>query len=256
MPYPIKFSEGNHQYRMDGKHVRGVTTLISNGLPKEFIPKWAAKTVAEYVIDNPEHVDQLRNMGREMAVDALKGIPWTKRDKAGERGKRVHAIAERLVVGEEVEVPEDIAGHVDSCLRFFDEWRVTPLIVERYVGHRAHWWAGTPDLFATLPDGRTALFDHKTADSGIWPETAFQLAAYSHAEFWQDAEGNEQPIPPVDFCAAVHLRADGYSVIPVKADDDVYAEFRHIAFVANTAKRMRDYVLPELDCPTWAEVAA
>ena len=51
------------------------------------------------------------------------------------------------------------------------------------------------------------------------------------------------------------LRPDGYSVIPVRADDSVYADFRHIAWVAGAAKRAKGdrstpgYVGEPLDPP-------
>lgn len=235
----LVFYEKSHRYRLDGKWCPGVTTLINGGLPNPALKYWSAKTVAEWVADNRNTVGGMYSMGRGPMVAALKEIPWQKRDDAGVRGTAVHALAERLVRGDEVEVPEHLGGYVDACVRFLDEWKPTPLIVERPLGHRADWWCGTPDMFATLPDGRTILFDWKTAASGVWPETAWQLAAYSHAEFYVDAAGNEHPIPKVDLCAAVHLTPDGYEVPPVKADDDVYAEFLHMAAVAAAAKRAK-----------------
>ena len=70
----------------------------------------------------------------------------------------------------------------------------------------------------------------------MWPEVAFQLAAYSHAEFYVAEDGSEHPVPAVDFCAAVWLQPGGYEVIPVRADDTVYKQFRHIAEVAKASK--------------------
>lgn len=248
----LKFSPGAHRYWLDGRPIPGVTTLIKGGLPAPALIYWSARTVAEYVADHDAEVEQLRGMGRGPMVAALKEVPWSKRDKAGVRGTDVHALAEQLVAGVEVEVPEHLAGHVEACVRFLDQWQPTPLVVEKSVAHRAHWWAGRPDLIATLPDGRTGLFDWKTAESGIFPETAFQLAAYSHAEFYSETGEDETPLPPIDFCAAVHLRADGYDVIPVKSDDEVYKEFRHLAFVATAAKRAKSYVGEALPVPPYA----
>lgn len=232
----LQFFEASHRYKLDGKWVPGVTTLIKDGLPSPALMYWSARSVAEWVADNPEDVDALRRMGRGPMMQALKEVPWRKRDTAAARGTDVHALAERLVGGEQVDVPEHLAGYVEACVTFLDEWHPTSLIVERPVANRSHWWAGTPDLFASLPDGRTALFDWKTTASGIWPEAAYQTSAYSHAEFYLGEDGTERPIPKVDFCAAVWLQPDGYQVIPLKADDDVYTEFRYIARVARAAK--------------------
>lgn len=245
----IRFSEKAHRYWLDGRPVPGVTTLIKGGLPAPALTYWAARTVAEYVADHDAEVEQLRGMGRGPMVAALKEVPWTARDKAGARGTEVHAIAERLVHGEEIEVPEHLAGHVEACARFLDDWAVTPLIVEKSVAHREHWWAGRFDLIATIGDGRTILLDYKTA-SGIWPETAFQLAAYSHAEFWQDDDETEHPLPAIDACAAVHLRADGYDLIPLDSGDATYKTFRHIAHVATAAKTAKTLVGSPLTLPT------
>lgn len=235
----LTFYEKSHRYKLDGKWVPGVTTLIKGGLPAPALMYWSARSVAEYVADDEAGVEALRRMGRGPMVHALKEIPWQKRDTAAIRGTDIHNLAERLVHGDEVEVPEHLQPYVDSAVAFMDEWKPVPLIVERPLAHRAHWWAGKPDIFASLPDGRVILFDYKTGASGIWPETAFQLAAYSHAEFHLAEDGTEQPIPTVDLCAAVWLRPDGYDVIPVKADDATYSEFRHIAYVAEAAKRAK-----------------
>lgn len=233
----LVFYEKSHRYKLDGSWVPGVTTILNDGMPKKALMYWSARTVAEYVADHPDEVEALRAMGRASMVAALKETPWTARDTAAVKGTDVHDLAERLVHGEEVEVPDELAGYVDSAVQFLDEWNPHPLVTERPLAHRAHWWAGKPDMFARLPDGRVILFDYKTGASGIWPETAYQLAAYSHAEFYVDEDGTEHPIPAVDLCAAVWLRPDGYDVVPLKADDETYTEFRHIAYVARAAKR-------------------
>jgi hypothetical protein len=236
----LVFYEKSHRYKLDGAWVPGVTTLIKGGLPNDALKFWSAKFVAEWVADHPDFTEEVNRMGgRGPAVEFLKALPWQKRDDAAVRGTDVHDFAERLVHGDEVDVPEHLTNYVDSAVKFMDEWKPTPLVVERPLAHRAHCWAGKPDIFASLPDGRVILFDYKTSASGIWPETAFQLAAYSHAEFYADKDGNEHPIPKVDLCASVWLREDDYDVIPVKADDDVYNEFRHIAFVSAAAKRAK-----------------
>jgi hypothetical protein len=254
----LVFYEKSHRYKLDGKWVPGVTTLIKGGFPAPALMYWSARSVAEYVADNAEDVEALRRMGRGPMVQALKEVPWEKRDVAAVRGTDVHDLAEKMIAGAVVEVPDEITGYVEAAARFMDEWGIEPLIVERPVAHRAHWWAGTGDVFARCADGRLGYFDYKTGESGIWPETAFQAAAYTHAEFWLDAEGNEQPLPTVDFAAAVWLRPDEYQVIPVRADDAVYREFRHIAFVAEAAKRAKGnkttpgYVGLPLDPPNGA----
>lgn len=253
----LKFNEGSHRYWLDGKPIPGVTTLIGDGLPKKALVYWAAKSVAEFVADNTEQVrESFEWMDRNQLVAMLKETPWSQRDKAAVKGTDVHAIAERLLADEEVaDVPEHLAGYVEACVAFLDTWKVRPLVVEKPVAHRTHWWAGKPDLIGELPDGRIVLFDWKTTASGIYPETALQLAAYSHAEFYAPDPDTETPLPPIDLCAAVHLRQDGYDVIPVKGDDEAYKLFRHVALVANHTKVIKEWVGDALTAPT-VEVGA
>lgn len=244
-----------HYYKLDGRSVSGVTTLIKGGLPKDALMYWSAREVAEYVADNPEDVDALRRMGRGPMVSALKEVPWQKRDTAAVRGTEVHSLAERLVHDEEVHIPDHLDGYVQACVQFLDDWQPKTLLAEVPVANRAHWWSGTLDYIGELPDGRRVLIDWKTTNSGIWPETAFQLSAYRNAEFYLTDDGEELPLPEVHDTWGVHLRRDGYDVVPVRADEHVYKEFRHIAYVAGAAKRAKGnkttqgYVLAPLDPP-------
>ena len=50
----LVFYPKSHRYKLDGAWVPGVTTLIGKGLPKPALPYWAARTVAEWVADNPD----------------------------------------------------------------------------------------------------------------------------------------------------------------------------------------------------------
>jgi hypothetical protein len=177
-------------------------------------------------------------------VSALKATPYTSRDAAAVRGTEVHGLAERIVKGERVDVPDELAGHVDAALSFVDQWRPAPVLVESVVASRTHKYAGTLDLVADLPDGRRALLDYKTAASGVWPETALQLNAYAHAEIYLDDEGKEQDFTTVgiDCAYAVWLRADGYDVLPVELSDRVFDMFRCVAYIARRVDAMAEWI--------------
>ncbi len=231
-----------HSYKIDGETVPGVTTLINQGLPKPALPYWSARTVAEYVADaDNETLEALRSLGRSGMVAALKETPWGKRDTAAKRGTEVHTLAEKLVHGEEIDVPEELAGHVDSYVKFLDEWKPEPVLVEAVVGSRKWRYCGTLDLVCTLPDGRTVLMDVKTSASGIWPETAYQLSAYRYAEVYLDG-GAETPMVDVDAGYAIWVRADGYDVIPVRCDEPVFKDFLHIAWTAKAVDRNKQLI--------------
>ena len=59
----LVFYPKSHRYKLDGQWVPGVTTLIGKGLPKPALPYWSAKTVAEWVADNPDLTEDLKRMG-------------------------------------------------------------------------------------------------------------------------------------------------------------------------------------------------
>lgn len=248
----LKFSEKAHRYWLDGKPVRGVTTLIGDGLPKKAIPYWAARTVAEWVADNEDGVAGLRDMGRGPMVDALKNVPWQKRDDAGVRGTDVHTLGEQVIRGEEVEVPDHLVDMVEGYVRFLDAFGVEPLLTETSVGHRAHWWAGRFDSVVTLTRGKwkgaVVLLDTKTANSGIWGETTLQTAAYASAEFYvlDGAPDAELPMPQIERTAAVHVTPSGSFLHPLCASPTAikkaYGIFRHVAYVANQAKWIQESV--------------
>lgn len=237
-----------HRYTIDGRRVEGVTTLINKGIPKPALHHWYARTVAEYVADavvyGDGRLDALATLGRDGMVDALSAIPRAQTNAAAVRGTEVHTLAERLSRGEVVEVPEHLAGYVESCVRFLDESRVAPLLTEATVGHRVRRYAGTFDMVGDLPDGRRAIFDYKTGASGIWGETALQLAAYRHAEVYVTPEGAEASMDAlgIDTAYAVWLRPDGYDVLPVDAGADTFEEFLAVARVARLVDGLRERI--------------
>ncbi len=99
---------------------------------------------------------------------------------------------------------------------------------------------GTLDAVAHLGDGQVWLLDFKTSASGIWPEAAVQLAAYRNAEFYLDADGDEQPMPAVDTAGCVWLRADGYDLIPVNTGPDVFRVFLYAQQLAQFTRAPRE----------------
>lgn len=232
----LKFSAKAHRYWLDGKPVPGVTTLLGKGVPKPAIPYWAARTVAEYVADNPDGVEALRGVGRDGMVNALKGIPWTKRDEAAIRGTDVHALAEQVIHGNAVEVPEHLAGYVEGYVRWLDEFGVEPVLTERSVGSREHRYAGRFDFIGfvrALGDEVWAL-DWKTS-KGVYGETALQVAAYASAEFYvdDDAPNDELPLPQATRIGVVHVTEFGSWLYDLGAPDLAFRHFLAAKAVAD-----------------------
>jgi hypothetical protein len=226
-----------HSYYLGDRKLDGVTTILSNGLPKPALVKWAANSAAEFAVNEWDRLAELP------VAERLKRIadgPNAARDAAAVRGTRVHALADDLASGVEVTVPEELAGHVDACVKFLDDWDVQPEQAERPVYHEKYLYAGTFDLIARI-GADTWLLDWKTNRSGPFGDVAFQLAAYRYATHYLRDDGDVQPMPPVDRCGVVWLRADGYDLYQYHADAAVWRQFLYIQQVAKAAADSRDY---------------
>lgn len=251
MTHALKFSPGNHQYRLDGKHVKGVTTLIKGGLPADALMYWSARRVAEYVAEHPDEIAALRRMGTLPMVQALKNIPWQERDEKAARGTRVHELAVGVVAGQEVDVAEHLVGHVEGYARFLDTWQVTPVLTEAMGANREHWYAGTFDLIADIGPDRW-LVDLKTAGR-IYGKDALQTDAYRHFEWWQDELGGERPMPEgITRLGAVHITENGSDLVPLTCDGSAFEDFLKVSAVARRVKDIEAHVGVALPTPEHA----
>lgn len=224
----------SHKYELDGIEVPGVTTILSKAIPKPALVGWGIKSVAEYAADNLDTLVAMEPLGRDAMLKVLKASPYAERDAKAQRGTDVHALAEQLIKGEAVEVPPHLSAHVHNYVRFLDEWKVKPVLTEVTVGSRRWKYAGSLDLIADLPDGRRIIADLKTS-KGIYPETAWQVAAYKWAEFYIDADGNEQSMADLNITHgyAIHVTDKHYAVHPLDISEDTFRTFQHAAFLAS-----------------------
>jgi hypothetical protein len=250
---PIRRHEtAKGQYYKDavGARVPGVTTIIGDGVPKPALINWAANTTAEAAIDQWEQLAAMKPAAR---LKVLTGARYAEKDKAAKRGTEVHGFAERLAHGEQVQVPDELAGHVEAYAKFLDEFAVKAVFIEFSIASYRYGYAGTGDLIADITTGgvtRRLLCDIKTNKSGIFGETALQLAAYRYADVLLSADGTEQPMPEVDGCAAIHVRGDGADLIPVTADRDQHRAFLYAQQVAQWSATSRDLVGAPVSPPT------
>lgn len=250
-----RVNSGKSHYYVDedtGERIPGVTGITDAGLPKPALINWAANATAEAAVDR---WDELAAMPPSQRLKALQGARYAVKDAAANRGTAVHKLAEKLVQGERVTVPDALAGHVASYVRFLDEFDVRPLLVERTIHSAAHRYCGTFDLIADLldPDDpepdpalrrrHTWLLDVKTNRSGIFGDIALQLAAYRYADVYIDQDkGEEYDMPEVDACGGVHVRADGYSLIPVEAGPLQHRAFLYVQQVGAFTEHSRELV--------------
>lgn len=246
-PRRVDTARGHHYVDANNLRVPGVTTILSGGLPKPALINWAATATAEYAVD---HWDELLKLDPSKRLKKLQGARYEERDTAANRGTEVHAVAERLARGEEVDVPDTIAGHVEAYVQFLDEFQPVPVLLEATVFSHRHGYAGTLDAIFEIPAlGQTLLCDIKTNRSGIFGETAAQLAGYRYADVYVDDTG-EHPMIEVDGCAAIHVRADGYSLIPVTAGRQQHRALLYAAQVKRFVDESRDLVGDPITPPT------
>lgn len=234
-----------------GLKVPGVTTITGSGIPKDALVNWAANTTAEAAVDR---WDELGALAPSKRLKELQGARYRDRDTAANRGTQVHKLAQRLVAGDRVAIPEGLEGYVESYVRFLDEFDVEPVLVEAVIVSHEHRYCGTLDLIADLldpddPEPNTDLharyrwlLDIKTSRSGVFGETAAQLAGYRYADAWVDEDGEEHELPEVERTGVVHVRPDGYDLVPVEAGEIQHRTLLYAQQIGEFVASSRDLV--------------
>ena len=242
----INSGRGHRYVDANGLAVPGVTTILK-ALPKDALINWAAETTAEVALNR---WDELAAMPPADRLKALKRARYDVLDKASNRGTQVHALAEKLIHGERVSIPDGLDGYVESYVRFLDEWDVDPVLVEAVVFSHTYGWAGTLDLIAKLPGKGLCLLDIKTSRSGIFGETALQLAGYRYADQFMDIDDTPHDMLEVDWTGAIHVTANGYSLVPLEAGEDQLRALRYVQQVGQVVADFRDLIGPPLEPPS------
>lgn len=213
-----------HRYKIDGKWAIGVTTALK-GIPKDALKYWAAKTVATHVVENINDVKRMLDAGGAgPTINYLKEVPNQKRDDAAVRGTDVHALAEKYIRGEEIEVPLHLQPYVQGYADYIQDWNPTTLHEELVVASRTHGYAGTLDSIQDVPGLGRCLVDYKTSNY-VFGEHVLQVAAYRYADVFIDADGVEHPMIPVDRAFILHIKPHDYELIPVQADEDALRKY-------------------------------
>jgi hypothetical protein len=217
-------------------------TSALNSLPKEALPRWAAKVVAETAVEKIELLERMTASDPEEAAKWLKGAPWAQRDKAADVGTTIHEIVELDALGD-TKGADALLNKLDPAGRnkaiqardFFSRQVVAIDHVEFVVYDTVHGFAGTGDFIVTLKDdlllpgvmkpNPTAILDLKTG-KGIWPEVALQIAAYRHANSMVDLiDAVMVPMPETDGGLVLHVTEKSWSLIPVDTSEEAFNKF-------------------------------
>lgn len=222
-----------------------VTTIIDKSSSKQALVGWAGRTVAEYAVAN---IHRLKVMLEAVtakkdeatgivlvsdpgavqgAIDWLKGCTYRMRDQKADAGTIIHAHAEAYMKKQPFPpAPEDVRGKLAAFQKYLVDWSPKYEAAEASVFNRTFRYAGTLDSIVQIPGIGRCLVDYKTG-SGVYAEAGLQCAAYRNAEFIGRPDGREEKMPVIDATFVLHLRDDGYSLIPVRSDEPVWKSFRH-----------------------------
>lgn len=198
---------GNHQYRANGKHSPGVTTVIKTmDAPK--LDDWKVRVQTEGTARAAFANPPLENEPLEGYVARLKKLGEAEKeherlaDAAAIVGTDVHALIEHAIKGM---LGRTVARPVvceEALYRFagWKEWAadvgLKPLATESRLYHAEHDYCGTLDLLALIK-GRPVVIDWKPS-AELYPERRLQSAAYRKALVhagWPEMDGAVVCVP-------------------------------------------------------------
>ncbi|MFJ1995264.1 hypothetical protein [Streptomyces asiaticus] len=279
-----KPSQGWYRDKVTGAKLRRVTTILEQGCAKgDALTFWAGNITAETAMNNLPYLvsSSLRPDQRTEAYDWLRRAHTRKKDERKDVGTAVHKLIEARVLGtpmpEELLNDSELAPFLDHFLRFVEEWQVEFEASEMVVGNYEQGYAGTLDyllrsrliaaalseyLAVAVPPDSVFMGDTKTGGEldvkGVYPEAALQMSAYRRAKVAWLRDGSTVPMPAAYSTGVVlHLRPEGYRLIPAVCDDDVYAAFCVIQQAAEwTSGLSKQVIRPALTLPNTAEERA
>lgn len=229
-----------------------VTTVLGV-LNKPALPRWAARSVGEYVAELAEQCRSGKLKGSELLarltdIDHLKGVPWAYSEKRKCEGTAFHDIAERIIDAREAEAAGEpfeeinpdvfdpkIGAKVRAFMDWLDEAQPHYEAMEAAVFSRQYGYAGTLDAIVTI-GGRRIVLDYKDSKD-TYPEHALQLSAYRHAEFMAMSDGTETPMPSTAGGAILLIREDGCKLCEWSCGRAMFDVFLSLLPVAQWTKQ-------------------
>jgi len=162
-------------YKLDGKRVPGVTTILGRFKESGGLLWWAFE------------------QGKAAERGEINSL-YDKRDEAADAGTLAHDLVEQRIKGKRPRIPSgtppEVAAAARAAYQGYVSWaRITKLeIVETEIGmvSEKHRFGGTPDAIGRADFGRgpeLCLLDWKTSKS-VYPDMLCQLAAYKY--MWEE----------------------------------------------------------------------
>lgn len=234
-----------------GEFIPGVTSILNN-LPKPFLKPWGQKLVAEEAVKKFDQLARIKEADPDTAVQWLKQAPDRFTRHSQIVGKVSHAYFEDLYLGNTVTTKgqdPDVIAIVDHFKDFLDTIQPEPILLEEGIWDEDLDYAGTfdavlrfnnPDILMTDSFGNEqplvgiGWVDNKTTRSGVHPEVGLQLSAYRHAKYVLRENGETAKNNPGDFALVVHVRPEGWELVPVEAGLEEFEVFK-------TLRKITDY---------------
>ena len=162
------FDERRHIHTWEGKPLHGVTSVLKSWGDPGSLVNWAANQAVD-AIERGESPEEARKAHLKV------------RDKAGDKGKEVHAeleqILNRMIAG------DSVLGFSNEVVEKVTQWLVAesykPVQSELPVYNLDLWYAGIMDALVEK-DGKKYIMDFKTSGS-VQTKYFYQMGAYSLA---------------------------------------------------------------------------
>lgn len=202
----LTFDEKKHAYKLDGRLMSGVTTIISETSSKGALVQWAANMACDHIKKNATervpidgHAGWLYYEVTSDVIEEARTAHAKKRDKAANKGTDTHALVEEYILrvidrceGNPKPFPGVGNSTIDpnNPIKPFITWAQDNvdrfLAAEQRLYSETHGYAGTCDFVAII-GGKLTIGDLKTFPK-MWSADAFiQMGAYSLA--WTELTG-------------------------------------------------------------------
>lgn len=240
-----------------GKQVPSITNIKDlRNIPA--LKYWAAKEAANYAADNRE---KLAGLEREEVFQLVKSAPFAQsstRAEASLVGDIVHEWIDQVIKGvstyenidtavytgkdgAERQAPQQARQMFRQFGGFLDRYKPKWVASEFTVWSDKHGYAGTADWAAYIGPA-LVLGDNKTG-SGVYPDTAMQLAALGNADYILEPDGTEKELPKFERYAISHIRPRFSRLIPVEHTDEWFRAFLGLKTLFDTVINYEDSTL-------------